>query len=405
MSERLAIHGGAKAWTESLWMKVPSWPPVFPEVPWILGQVYNSRRWSFNGPVEQQFSRAFADYCGAKHGVFMVNGTATLECALAALGVKAGDEVIVPALTWPATAMAVVYLNAIPVFVDIEADTMCMDPDKVRKAITPKTKAIIPVHLYGSMADMDALMDISTKHGIPIIEDCAHAHGGVWAGKGVGSIGHVGSFSFQESKTLASGEGGLCTTNDEELAAKMYRLKHIGYEAGTKQGKAASGPEAGLVCHNYRGTEFQAAILLESLKHLKRQTLLRQENADTLASLIADIPGVTIQKRGRKADLQGFYMLALRFDLAKFGQPTIDKIHDAICGEGFGMGGTYGSVYNHMLWNVPKSQYRLADECSVADAVNASTRLVSHWVLLGDRSLMDGLSNVLHKVWANRSQL
>ena len=264
MQKKLAVNGGSKVITRTLRDRVPPWPPVYPRVPGRLREVYLSRAWSFNGTCEQQFCKAFAEYHGADHGVFMVNGTVTLECILAALGIGPGDEVIVPALTWLATAMAALYLGRHSRLCRYRAGYVVFGPGKGEKGHHPKTKAIIPVHLYGSMADLEALLALSRKHGLPVIEDCAHAHGGTWAGKGVGSLGVAGSFSFQQSKTLPSGEGGICITRDADLAARLYRLKHIGYDFLSGQGKAASAPPSGLVCHNYRGTEFEAAILLES---------------------------------------------------------------------------------------------------------------------------------------------
>jgi L-glutamine:2-deoxy-scyllo-inosose/3-amino-2,3-dideoxy-scyllo-inosose aminotransferase len=326
MQEKLAINGGSKAMSQAVLERVPAWPPVYPEVPEMLAKVYNSRKWSFNQTYEQQLCKEFSAYQGAKFGVYMTNGTVTLETALAALGVGRGDEVIVPSLTWLATAMAAVYLGATPVFVDIEKDTMCMDPEKVKVAITPKTKAIIPVHLYGSMANLDAILDIAKQHNLVVVEDCAHAHGGEWNGRGVGSWGNVGSFSFQESKTLASGEGGMCITNDEELASRMYRMKHIGYDFMSEKGKAGSPPPAGLICHNYRGTEFESVVLLGGLKRLREQTELRDANVKYLAEQISDIPDIKLQQRGLKANLQGYYALGIRFDLAKFNKINLGRL-------------------------------------------------------------------------------
>ncbi len=373
--------------TEEMKARVPSWPPVYPEIAEQLKEVYLKGKWSFNGEAEQAFSKEFADLHTAEHGIFMANGTVTLECALAALGVGHGDEVIVPALTWMATAMAVRYLGAIPVFVDIEPYTLCLDPDKIEQAITSKTKAIIPVHIYGSMADMEKIMAIAKKRGLAVIEDCAHAHGGVWAGKGVGSVGDVGSFSFQESKSLSSGEGGICLTNDSDLAEKLFRLKHIGYNAGSGQGKAASGPAEGLLCHNYRGTEFQAVVLSGSVKRLKEQTKLRDKNAGIIREILADAPGVEVQARGRLANLQGYYALTLIIDPDKLNGVSLDAFQDALSKEGLSAGKTYGPVYDHMLWNVSKDEYRKED-CAVADDICANRALcfAQNWLLVDEES-------------------
>lgn len=400
METRLAIDGGKKAVSDEAKKILQPWPLVYQETAEKLKAIYMSGKWSFNGPHEQEFSRKFAKYCGAKHGVFMINGTVTLESALHALGVKAGDEVIVPGNTWLATAMAAVYLGAIPVFVDVEPDTLCLDPEKVRKAITSKTRAIIPVHLFGSMADMDKFMKISKEFNIPVIEDCAHAQGGIWDGKGLGSIGHVGSFSFQQSKTLSSGEGGICLTNNDELADKLFRIKHIGYSDGQKQGMAASGPQEGLICHNYRGLEFNAAILLDALKHLKAQTVLRDRNAMYFTELIKDVPGITVQARGRKADLQGYYNFVLLLQPSKLKSGiTIKEVQAALGAEGMGCGiGGYGPVYKHLLWSVPKSKFKIHRNDVVEDVCTNRQLGMMHSWLLTNKRLMKASATAVEKV-------
>ncbi len=401
-AEKLAIDGGAKAVPEAAAKAVRPWPIVYPATAERLKRAYLSRAWSFNGPCEQAFNKEFAAFCGARHGIFMVNGTVTIESALHALGVKAGDEVIVPGNTWLATAMAAVYLGAKPVFVDVEPDTLCLDPEQVRRALTRKTRAIIPVHLFGSMADMDRIMKLSRETGIPVVEDCAHAHGGVWRGRGVGSIGHVGSFSFQQSKTLASGEGGICLTNDAGLADKLYRIKHIGYGGGQRQGQAASGPAAGLVCHNYRGLEFTAIILSEALKRLPAETARRDRNALAFAEMIRDVPGITVQARGRRADVQGYYNFVLLLDPAKLkAGVTIKEVRAALAAEGMPCGiGGYGPVYSHMLWNVGKADYRIHSSAVVEDTCrNRSLNLFHTW-LLTNKPLMKAMARAVRKVMA-----
>lgn len=399
-NDALAINGGKKAVSDEVKKALKPWPPVYPETAERLKAIYLSGKWSFNGECEQEFSKKFAAYCGARHGIFMVNGTVTLESALHALGVKAGDEVIVPGNTWLATAMAAVYLGATPVFVDVEPDTLCLDPQMVRQAITRKTKAIIPVHLFGSLADMDRLMAISKEHGIPVIEDCAHAQGGVWAGKGVGSIGQVGSYSFQQSKTLSAGEGGICVTSDDALAETLFRIKHIGYSFGQKQGQAATGPAEGLVCHNYRGLEFNAAILTDALKHLRAQTALRDRNAQYFTELIQDVPGITVQARGRKADVQGYYNFVLLLQPAKLKAGiTIQEVQAALNAEGMGCGiGGYGPVYRHMLWSVPKSGYRIQSNAVVEDTCSNRALCLGHTWLLTNKALMKAMANAVAKV-------
>ena len=397
--EKLAINGGKPAITEAARRAIKPWPIPDERTAERLKQVYMSGNWSFDGPCEQEFSRKFADYCGSRHGIFMANGTVTLQSALHALGVKAGDEVIVPGNTWIATAMAVYYLGARPVIVDVESDTLCLDPEQTRQAITTKTKAIIPVHIFGSMADMDRLMAISRETGIPVIEDAAHAQGGVWKGRGVGSIGKVGSFSFQQSKTLSSGEGGICLTDDDELADKLYRIKHIGYGSGQRQGQAASGPAPGLVCHNYRGLEFTAVILTEGLKRLKAQTAQRDANALYLAELLKDVPGISLQARGRRADVQGYYMLTMLVDpQALKPDVTLHDIKVVLAAEGVHCGSGYGPIYRHMLWNLPRRAFRIHSSAMVEETSNRRMLTMQHTWLLTGRTTMKALANAFSKV-------
>ncbi|NLL83772.1 MAG: DegT/DnrJ/EryC1/StrS family aminotransferase [Lentisphaerae bacterium] len=398
--EKLAIEGGPQAITEAARRTIKKWPIAYPETAEHLKQAYLTGPWSFNGPCEKAFSKEFATYCGAKHGIFMANGTVTIESALHALGVGSGDEVIVPGNTWLATAMAAIYLGAKPVFVDVEPDTLCLDPEQVSAAITPKTKAIIPVHLFGSMADMDRIMKISRQTGIPVIEDCAHAHGGTWRGKGIGTIGQVGSFSFQESKTLPSGEGGICLTNNAKLADKLFRIKHIGYGQDQKQGMAANGPEAGLMCRNYRGVEFTAIILSDALKRLAAQTKLRDANAIAFAEMIKDVPGIKVQSRGRKADIQGYYNFVLLPDPAKLKDGiSIHELNAALHAEGLPTNiGGYGPVYTHKLWNIGKNDFRVHSSAVVEETCRTRSLNIFHTWLLANRTTIKAMAKAVRKV-------
>jgi len=400
-AQKLAIAGGTPVAAESL--SCPPWPPRSAATAQRLADVYLSGAWSFNGQYEQDFSRDFAAYHGAKHGIFMANGTVTLQCALGALGIQPGDEVIIPALTWPATAMAVHYVGAIPVFTDIEASTLCLDPQAFEAAITPRTRAVIPVHLYGGMADIEAINAIAARHGIAVIEDCAHAQGGKWNNRGLGSWGAVGSFSFQQSKTMACGEGGICLTNDDDLAERLFRAKHIGYAPATKQGQAASGPPPGLLCHNFRGTEFQAVILQDQLVDLDRLITLYNKNATRLEQSIAGAEGVRPQARGRLATMQSYYTWSVVFDEGPLSDVPLDAILAAAQAEGLGMGGTYGTVYNHTLYNMAPDTYRRAPGgCRVADHVGQSrTAVLPHQWLAADDATIDTIGEILVKLAHN----
>ena len=212
----LAINGGEPVVKGSLGK---SWP-IFDETEEnALLETLRSGAWNRREKVDE-VGEKFAAFQEAKYGIPLANGTVALQCALKAAGVSAGDEVIVPALTFVATGTSAVCVNAVPVIVDIDPLTYNILPEAIEKAITPRTRAIIPVHNGGYPADMDTIMDIAERHNLKVIEDCAHAHGSQWRGKGLGSIGHLGAFSFQMGKTLTCGEGGMVLTNDESLAEK-----------------------------------------------------------------------------------------------------------------------------------------------------------------------------------------
>ena len=385
---KLAIDGGSKIFETPA--KVPAWPPVYPETAEKMKELYLSRRWSFYGAEEVRFNEKFAEFTGAKYCNMMANGTVTLEMAMKAMGIGPGDEVIVPAQTWLATGEAVVYRGATPVIVDIEPDTLCMDPVKMEEAITSKTKAVIPVHLYGSIADMDRIMEIARKHGLKVIEDCAHAHGGVWAGKHVGTIGDVGSFSFQQSKLMSSGEGGACTTNDPELSEILGRLSHIGYQRGAKQGQKGAPPPMGLICHNYRVTDFQALILLSQLEHMKEDTLLRARNAEYLRKRLNAVPGIRVQAAGRRADIQSYYMFTTIVDHTHLKEGiTRKEVMAALQAEGAGVFDAWGQpMYRQNLWTIPEDQYRIASN-EVTERIVMNELMVSSlsWLMAPQEDL------------------
>jgi len=229
---------------------------------------------SSKGKFIQEFEEKFAAYCGVKYGVATCNGTVSLHLALKALGISEGDEVIVPTLTFIATANAVTYCNAKPVFIDSHPDYWCIDPIRIEEKITPRTKAIIPVHLYGHPCDMDAIMDIARRHDLYVVEDAAEAHGAEYKGRKVGSFGHINCFSFYGNKIITTGEGGMCLTDNEELAKKMQILRDHGMNPHRKYWHDEVG-------FNYRMTNIQAAVgtaqldKLDKLIEKKRQIAQR----------------------------------------------------------------------------------------------------------------------------------
>lgn len=308
---RLAINGGTPVRNvkRNPWPKWPVWDKRDEKA--LLG-VLRSGVWSYNGPAEKRFNKAFAGYIGSRNALSLANGTVTLQLALEACGIGYGDEVIVPGLTWQATAAAALDINAVPVIVDVTEDTWCIDPAAIEAAITPATRAIIPVHLYGCMADMDAILQIAERHGLRVIEDCADKHGGEWNGMKAGSIGDIGSFSFQLSKLMTAGEGGALTTSDPELWEKLDALRNCGRRPEQKgaadKGAGIYGDEGNFIqSGNYRITEFQAALLTESLHRLSRDNKVREKNATYFNAAFrdsrraADAPG---RPRNRPSLLQ-----------------------------------------------------------------------------------------------------
>jgi len=242
---------------------------------------------SSKGEFIINFEKNFAKYCNVKYGIAVSNGTVALHLALAALGIKKGDEVIVPTLTFIATANAVRYCNAKPVFVDSHPDYWCIDPEKIEEKITNNTKAIIPVHLYGHPCDMDAINDIAHDHNLYVIEDAAEAHGAEYKGKKVGSLGDISCFSFFGNKIITTGEGGICLTNNEELAEKMRILRDHGMTPNKRYWYDVIG-------FNYRMTNLQAAIGVAQIEKLDKFIEKKREIAKIYNSELKDIDGIIL---------------------------------------------------------------------------------------------------------------
>lgn len=237
---------------------------------------------SSKGKFIPEFEEKFAEYCGVEYGVATSNGTVALHLVLAALGIGEGDEVIVPTLTFIATANAVRYTGAKPIFVDSHPDYWCIDPEKIEEAITPRTRAITPVHLYGHPCDMDAIMDITKRHNLNVVEDAAEAHGAEYKGKKVGSFGDISCFSFYANKIITTGEGGMCLTNDERLAKRMRILRDHGMNPNRRYWYDVVG-------FNYRMTNMQAALGVAQLCKLDNFVNKKREIASWYAEGLREL--------------------------------------------------------------------------------------------------------------------
>ena len=351
MSE-LAILGGPKTRREPY----PQWPVWDQRDINAVTEVIKSGRWGgypYPGPKTAELAKKFVELQGGGYAVPMINGTVTMEVALRAAGVGWGDEVIVPAYTFQATASAPMAAGAIPVIVDVDPNTYCLSANAAEKAITQKTKAIIPVHLGSNMADMDAIMELAEQHNLTVIEDCAHAHGAKWNGQGAGTIGHFGSFSLQSSKTLTSGEGGILLCKTPELAAKAASIIDCG-----RPHALGGGPEnpngLSAMGANYRLSELQAALALVGIERFPAQAKQREEMAAYMDEALSEIPGVRVMKRDERHTTRSFYRYIFAIDPQQFGIE-----HDVLCAaldaEGIDAWTGYEAMHNYELFQPQKS--------------------------------------------------
>ncbi|MBK7713706.1 MAG: DegT/DnrJ/EryC1/StrS family aminotransferase [Bacteroidales bacterium] len=423
---KLAIHGG-KPVRDTKTNPWPKWPVWDRNEEKALIETLNSGIWSYNGPRETEFNKQFAEYSGSKYVLTAANGTVTLQMALEACGIGIGDEVILPGLTWQATAATVLDVNATPVLVDVNEDTWCIDTREVEKAITPRTKAIIPVHLYGSFADMDEILRIAKKHNLRVIEDCAHKHGGEWNGKKAGTIGDIGSFSLQLSKHLTAGEGGILTTNSFDLYERLDALRNCGRRpeppdlGSVNKGEGQYFDQGNfLQSGNFRITEFQAAILIEGLKRLPEQNRLRDENAIYLNSIIQDIPGIKPIRRDKRETQEAYYNFSFRYDQNQFKGLPVRKFREALTGElGIEVAASYIPLNKCSLY-VPltkPSRHKLNDKywadidpsrfsLPVCDHIHYSaSACIHHKILMGTKSDMDMIAGAISKVAENTGNL
>ena len=303
---KLAITGGKPVRKRPF----PAWPKFGPEEERALLAVLRSRNWGgypFPNRHAESFGKKFAALQGAKYGMAVANGTIAIEIALQAADIQPGDEVIVPAYTWEGTVAPILRLNAVPVFVDVDPNTYCIDTRQIEGAISPRTRAILPVHLAMRFADMDEILRIARAHKLVVIEDCAHAHGGRWRKKGAGSLGQAGAFSFQSSKLLTAGEGGAVLTNSLEIYERAQSYTNCGRASQTDRFRHR------LVGFNYRITEFQAAILEAQLKRLPKQRELRSANMKVFEARITGLPCVALLAEDPRITSSAAYQYVFKF--------------------------------------------------------------------------------------------
>ncbi len=286
-TEKLAMLGGRP-------VRATPWPkwPLFSEqdVAEVGAVLRDGRLTSITGPKVQEFEQAFASKFGARHALATCNGVTALHLALAALGVGPGDEVIVPAHTFIGTAIPVLMANAVPVFVDVSLETFNIDPAKIEAAITERTKALLPVHLNGLAADLDAILALAEKHGLPVIEDACQAHGGTYKGRTLGTLGRIGAFSFFEDKVITTGEGGMLITDDPALHEQARSLRSYGEAPVASLGERKY--EHVALGFNYRMGALNAAVGLGQLPRLEAMVEKRNRNAAYLRRGLEGVAGI-----------------------------------------------------------------------------------------------------------------
>lgn len=358
MSQKLAISGGEPVKKTPF----PIWPVYDDNERQALMEVLESRVWwRTPGTRALAFEQAFAAFHQAKHGIAVTNGTAALEVTLAALGIGLGDEVIVPDFTFVATASAALFSGALPVMVDITPDTYCIDPTQVEAAITPHTKAVIAVHMGGHPANLDALREIVKRHGLFLVEDSAHAHSSEWKGHKVGSIGDVGTFSFQASKLMTAGEGGIIITNDDEIERKARSVHDCGRIPGEWFYSHF------IYGSNYRLSEWQAAVLSQQLKRLPQQSQIRTRNAGFLDKALSEIEGITPQKLDVRCTNNGHYAYIFEYDKKFFAGVPTDKFIKALNAEGVPTQASYPPLHKLDVFKSGEYRKRLSPEVAKAE--------------------------------------
>ena len=303
----LAAFGGSKAVSRPVQL---DWPPITGDLRAEIDKVLASGRLSINdgSGVIAEFETSFAEYCRAKWALSFCNGTASLHAALFAVGVRQGDEVIVPTLTWPATANAVLLCGAKPVCCDVDLDSMCITPETIHPRVTPRTRAIVFVHLWGNSAGVESCAALAKHLTIPLIEDASHAHGAHAAGKMVGTFGAVGCFSLQASKLLAAGEAGVAVTDSPDLYDEMLVLGHFGgrIERDSKTSKYQAYAYTGLG-PKYRPHPLALAIAMSSLKSLTGWLASRNDRLDELRTRLSDLPGLALPQTAPGTSRGAYY--------------------------------------------------------------------------------------------------
>jgi 3-amino-5-hydroxybenzoate synthase len=373
--------------------------PVFPEWPQyddteragLVRALEQGQWWRMGGSEVDSFEREFAEYHGAAHALAVTNGTHALELALQVLGVGPGTEVIVPAFTFISSSQAAQRLGAVAVPVDVDLDTYCIDVAAARAAVTDRTRAIMPVHMAGHFADMDALAELSAETGVPVVQDAAHAHGAQWRGRRVGEHGSVAAFSFQNGKLMTAGEGGAVTFPDEDTYQEAF-LRHSCGRPRTDRRyfHQTSGS-------NFRLNEFSASVLRAQLARLDGQIDTREQRAPLLARLLAEIPGVVPQGRHEHANRVPHYMAMFR--VPGLGEERRNKLVDELISRGLPAFVVFRAIYrSDGFWETGAPDETVDDiarRCPNTEAIADDGIWLHHRTLLGTEEQMHQVAEIV----------
>lgn len=377
-------------------IRVPAWPISDEKEEAAVKKVLQSGCWWRNGGTEvKEFEKSFANYQDCVGGIAVANGTIAIETALKALNIGLGDEVIVPDFTFYSTVSAVLSVGAVPVLVDVSADTFCLNVDLVESAITDKTKAVIVVHIAGNIDNMDRLIDITKKKGIFLIEDSSHAHGAEWLGKKAGSFGKIGTFSFQNAKLMTAGEGGMVTSNDIELLERVFLQVNCGRAEGDTNYNHV------LVGTNARLSEIQGAVLQVQLQRLMKQLSVREKNYKYLEQRFKEIRGIRLQAVPDGMTTHPHYMVMFYYDCKQFNMAPREDFIQYLKECRLPVNRSYKSIHELPIFaKLPKEAWRMDNAskgCPNSKKISNDVVCLAHNLLLGDEVLIDYVVECIKK--------
>jgi dTDP-4-amino-4,6-dideoxygalactose transaminase len=408
---KLALLGGNPVRTDP----PPRWPLHDELEVEAATRVAKSGKWQYGlGTEGTELEAEFAEWIGSEYAIATINGTETMTLSLKAAGIGPGDEVIMPTTTFIACPLSVLLAGAVTVPVDIDPANLSIDPAAVEAALTPQTKAIMPVHLAGIPADLDAIIDIADRHGLIVLEDTAQAQGAEWKGKKVGTLGHFGSYSFQTAKTMVSGDGGIITTNDKALADLCRSYRQFGLPQ--KEGNHIYGVTGG----NYRISEFVSAILRVQLSRVDELIDRRIENARILTRKLGDVPGLHPFTLDERITRCSYLSYSIRYEANELEGVHRDTFLKALASEGISMRSGYTTLVHEMpLCNgenlrpedLKRFSGRNIDAAKNGQFPNAEHArdhttiwAVQNW-LLGDADVTEDIVRAVYKVVENLGAL